>query len=146
MTNILGEYEVVLVEEEKIGDVSHTTTKYFKKFEHFQQHQIDLISDDNFFNFEINEIEGCDCDECKGAEDVTLEVECKTTPEDLACFEQVAGVIGHFAAKQELQKVIDSGIGVVVEESLGYAFLWDSSPQEHEFWSSIHTQSRINNI
>lgn len=58
-------------------------------------------------------------------------------PADLACFGQVADVIGYDAAVVELQKVMDSWV-VAADVSLFLAFNWVYTPQGHRFWRSIH--------
>lgn len=63
-------------------------------------------------------------------------------PQDLACFKNVASVIGKDAAEVELQKVIDLGREDLVSEELDLmgAFYWRGTPQGHEFWYDINKQ------
>lgn len=65
-------------------------------------------------------------------------------PRDLACFQQVADVIGEDNAAAELGRVIDanaahpmsSGLGIRSDQ-VANAFVWDETPQGHDFWHRI---------
>lgn len=59
-------------------------------------------------------------------------------PTDLACFNEVADVIGYDAAVDEMQKVMDSGIEIIDDSRLFMAFKWSETPQGDVFWRSIH--------
>lgn len=63
-------------------------------------------------------------------------------PQDLACFENVASVIGKDDAEVELQKVIDLEMENLLsdEPDLMGAFYWMDTPQGHEFWYDINKQ------
>jgi len=61
-------------------------------------------------------------------------------PRDLACFKEVAEVIGEENAEVELQKVIDKPRcrkESLESEPLVYAFIWGYSPQRVKFWNTI---------
>lgn len=61
----------------------------------------------------------------------------KLNARDLACFEQVARVLGEVQAESELQQVIDSGVDVDIEEDMFKAFIWSESPQGHPYWRGV---------
>lgn len=64
----------------------------------------------------------------------------KLTPRNLACFEEVAKVIGEEGAEKELQEVIDVDpdiIGETFDKPLDEAFTWSKSPQGYKFWRLI---------
>lgn len=74
----------------------------------------------------------------------------KLKPRDLACFQQVADVLGEANAADELGWVIDaddvhamsSGLGIR-EDRVAAAFLWDETPQGHDFWRRIEMGVRV---
>lgn len=61
--------------------------------------------------------------------------------EKMACFKQVARVIGEKAAKVELFIAVNGykneGFPLNVTEGLRSAFLWIDTPQKHDFWDMI---------
>ena len=61
-----------------------------------------------------------------------------TEPKDLACFKQVANVIGEESAEIELRQVIKSGrhINKTVDD-ISRSFNFDETPQGSEFWWDI---------
>ena len=61
-------------------------------------------------------------------------------PKDLACFKEVADVLGEESTAIELKKVIDRKdchFGRFLDESLLDSFAWHESPQGHGFWEDI---------
>ena len=61
-----------------------------------------------------------------------------TEPRDLACFKQVANVIGEEAADIELEKVIKSGRHPnKTVDDISRSFNFDETPQGSEFWWDI---------
>lgn len=58
-------------------------------------------------------------------------------PRDLACFEQVAKVIGEENTEIELQKVIDATWLLSDKKGVGGSFLWNFTDQGFKFWESI---------
>lgn len=62
----------------------------------------------------------------------------KPSVKELACFEEVAGVIGEREAERELFKAVNCGIIVLHrDQPLEDAFLWDDTPQKYKFWYNI---------
>lgn len=61
----------------------------------------------------------------------------KLNARDLACFEQVASVLGEVQAESELQQVIDSGLKVEESILLSGAFIWAKSPQGYDYWREV---------
>jgi hypothetical protein len=61
----------------------------------------------------------------------------------IACFDVVASLIGRDIALQELATVAVNLSGekalmyFMTELSLNRAFVWDDTPQGHEYWASI---------
>ena len=61
-----------------------------------------------------------------------------TEPQDLACFKQVADVIGEESAEIELEKVIKSGVDITTtSETIDNTFIFSETPQGSEFWWDI---------
>lgn len=71
-----------------------------------------------------------------------LPEEPKPTPRDLACFDQVANIIGEDKAEQELGVVVDGGFyddeDRLKKALLIRAFCWGKTPQGGRFWSYIY--------
>ena len=64
----------------------------------------------------------------------------KITPRSMACFDEVAKVIGEDKAEEELQKVLDCDakyIDLDVDKPLIQAFEWSLTPQGGSFWAAI---------
>lgn len=64
----------------------------------------------------------------------------KVSPRDLACFDQVAAVIGEESAEIELGKVLSCDhdrIALEKGDDLIGAFIWWATPQVDGFWNSI---------
>lgn len=78
------------------------------------------------------------CSDCKDNKNKAL---AKTlTPRDLACFYEVACVIGEDKAGQELGVVIDCWDEEDLNTyPLALAFPWDKTPQGSDFWSDIYS-------
>lgn len=73
-------------------------------------------------------------------------------PTDFDCFGELSGIIGAEKAAIELSRVIESGIDVHLNSSLGGAFIWRDTPQGEEFWVDLtriawqEGEERMNNI
>lgn len=76
-------------------------------------------------------------EDLESAPEADLAPNTPTKARDLACFEQVAGVLGEAQAESELQQVIDSGVDVDIEEDMFKAFVWSESPQGHPYWRGV---------
>jgi hypothetical protein len=71
----------------------------------------------------------------------------KIKVEDMACFKQVAKVIGVANARKELERVVDSldidcfsmenSDELLNSTTVGCAFCWDDAPQRYTFWLDI---------
>ena len=62
----------------------------------------------------------------------------KITPRSMACFNEVAKVIGEDKAEEELQKVLGCDVkhlGLDVDKPLIQAFEWSLTPQGGSFWA-----------
>ncbi len=62
--------------------------------------------------------------------------------EDMACFEQVAKVIGVADAKRELFIAVNGydneDYPIEMRRNLVWVFYWDDTPQRHGFWDAIN--------
>jgi len=71
-------------------------------------------------------------------EDVSFK-DAKLKPQDLKCFKEVAGVIGHEEAVKELQVMLDTVTPerLDADRYLSDAFYWDDTPQGYAFWDCL---------
>ena len=73
-----------------------------------------------------------------------MESNSKSIPENFDCYTEVVCLLGSTRlARQELNKVIDSGIDVKLDKDIGEAFMWSETPQGHNFWSDLVLGARL---